>query len=341
MPLLPILRSSWSAGAYRRAYRQREGDDADDHNVQFNPSDLTAVLCDGMFNVYSHMVLGVFNALQTLSSWFEGCACHEHILRHRSGYLSGKALGREIGIPGSDCPMKGKRAAEAAAGAIAVVFRSSGRSCAPSCLHSLRKKGSRITAVVSCNPISSAAAHICNSGSKSSSLSGTSSHGSWQGWAMPMWRLLAEWLPSASKHTMSMMATTQSTCTTRRPLCCCSMGALSGTRSADNSHKHLPHPIHTSFSLTAATFPHPVLASPRHPIPVIPSPPSPYLLHCYLVCLSSLHPAPPPARLPWGRPPATPPARPTPLGLPNRMLRLIPSSRAEAWDVSSSWMFRS
>eukprot|EP00959_Pyramimonas_sp_CCMP1952_P191880 4012135-Pyramimonas_sp.AAC.1 len=55
--------------------------------------------------------------MQNLTAWLEGCPCHECILVHRSSYQQKKAMEREFG-KGRDCPMKGKRAPELAAGAL-------------------------------------------------------------------------------------------------------------------------------------------------------------------------------------------------------------------------------
>ncbi len=119
-PLLEPLRLHWSAEAWSRHYVERDA--AAQEGQQFSPAELTTALNSSLFMAYVNMTLTIFETLDNLSSWLEGCSCHEHLLKARTGYLSRRSLEREIGVPLADCPMKGKRAPECASGFLDRVF---------------------------------------------------------------------------------------------------------------------------------------------------------------------------------------------------------------------------
>ena len=112
-PLIPTLKAKWAAAAYSRGYIEHGADD-----VIFNPAELTEVLEDPVFEAYTTMILILYAHLEDLTAWFEGCPCHEHLLVRTSGHLSRRAVKQEIGVEHSDCPMKGKRAPQLAAGSL-------------------------------------------------------------------------------------------------------------------------------------------------------------------------------------------------------------------------------
>lgn len=119
-PLLPSLRRHWDAEAYAAGFTAR--DRGDDQGVKFAPSELSEALGCSLFNAYLWMVQFIFSSVENLTGWFEGCACHEHLLKSTHARHARRALAREIGVAEADCPMKGKRAPELAAGALDATF---------------------------------------------------------------------------------------------------------------------------------------------------------------------------------------------------------------------------
>ena len=71
-----------------------------------------------MFCSYVFMVDGVQNILLNLERWLENCACHEHLFTTVSSKRQRKKRGQLFGgaVRFVDCPMRGKRAPELAAG---------------------------------------------------------------------------------------------------------------------------------------------------------------------------------------------------------------------------------
>ncbi len=76
--------------------------------------------------VYVDMVLAIYNLVEGLASWLEGCSCHEHFRRLHSRRRANTLLAQELGVDRAlcDCPMKGKRAPELAVGRVRTVFDS-------------------------------------------------------------------------------------------------------------------------------------------------------------------------------------------------------------------------
>jgi hypothetical protein len=113
-PVFEPLKQHWSAPRYISGHAPRDGESG------FDPKAVTDVLTDRLFTCYVDMVLALFNLIETLSRWFEGCSCHEHLLASVSPHRSKAMLAKEFGLDASiaECPMKGKRAPELAVGSL-------------------------------------------------------------------------------------------------------------------------------------------------------------------------------------------------------------------------------
>ena len=126
VPLIGALKKFWNHDKYVEGYQQRAnaGGEADDGvGASFVAADLTRALFSNMFNVYVSMVLSLFNIVENLASWFEGCQCHEQQLQQHGNKIK-RASKKETSESGpyAFCPMKGKRAPELAAGALGETF---------------------------------------------------------------------------------------------------------------------------------------------------------------------------------------------------------------------------
>ena len=122
VPLLVAFEKHWNHDKYLHAYQQRDGANADE-GVRFVAADLSAALGSSMFHAYIQMVMSLFNVVEDLSSWFEGCACHQaQLKRHRGKHMRSSRKEIELCGPYAFCPMKGKRAPELAAGCLNDVF---------------------------------------------------------------------------------------------------------------------------------------------------------------------------------------------------------------------------
>ena len=124
VPLLVAFEKHWNHDKYLHAYHQRDGAGAEaDEGVRFVAADLSAALGSSMFHAYIQMVMSLFNVVEDLSSWFEGCACHQAQLKRQKGKHT-RSSRKEIELcgPYAFCPMKGKRAPELAAGCLNEVF---------------------------------------------------------------------------------------------------------------------------------------------------------------------------------------------------------------------------
>ena len=123
-PLLDALQKYWNHEAFLEGYRQ---EDRNHDNPEEGPgfgflaSDLTAVLCSNQFHVYLEMVMALFNVVENLSSWFEGCACHEQHVKVRNRRAHSRKEGAQLGLQVS-CPMMGKRAPQLASGCLQDTF---------------------------------------------------------------------------------------------------------------------------------------------------------------------------------------------------------------------------
>ena len=90
-----------------------DGQDADgDAGASFDTA-----LANPLFCSYIFMVHGVHSILSSLDGWLENCACHEHLFTQVSRNRQRKKR-RQLfgGSRFADCPMRGKRSAELAAG---------------------------------------------------------------------------------------------------------------------------------------------------------------------------------------------------------------------------------
>lgn len=76
-------------------------------------------LSSPMFCSYLFMVHGLHKILSNLENWLESCACHEHLFQNMSSNRQRKKRRKLFGGGTfADCPMRGKRASELAAGKI-------------------------------------------------------------------------------------------------------------------------------------------------------------------------------------------------------------------------------
>ena len=145
-PLLEALQKYWSSEKYMQNYQQRESaadnHDAEEGHARFAAADLSATLGSGMFHVYLAMVMSLFNVVENLSSWFEGCLCHDWELKKHRGKLARNSQ-KEIAQcgPYAFCPMKGKRAPELAAGCLQTTFDEIVQLRKRSLLESIRQHG--------------------------------------------------------------------------------------------------------------------------------------------------------------------------------------------------------
>ena len=86
-------------------------------SARVQPSQITSLLHDPLFNGYNSAILEIAGSLKKLATWLEGCPCHMPLLsacgrksrKHIKTLLSSK----------SACPASGCRAPEIACGAIA------------------------------------------------------------------------------------------------------------------------------------------------------------------------------------------------------------------------------
>ena len=119
--VLGCLRDSFVAATYKAG---AVADDAEGHDASssFDPVRAEHVLHDDGFLMYLRMTMALHKGVKALTGWFEGCACHSHILRTAKGGVSRKRLASRFRRFG-DCPVKGKRAAELAAGEVSSVCR--------------------------------------------------------------------------------------------------------------------------------------------------------------------------------------------------------------------------
>ena len=78
---IAILRRAWSQAAYGRNGLAALVERKISMGPRFVPADLTAILKSPKFRAYKLLVTKLKLPLRILGSWFEGCACHEGILK--------------------------------------------------------------------------------------------------------------------------------------------------------------------------------------------------------------------------------------------------------------------
>ncbi len=127
LPKMDVLAKYWDGSKFKAGFSERQGEAGNDADAvkRFQPEEVSVILRDPCFKLYMSMVLNIQSVLDNLSAWLEGCPCHYHLLVQRSSHLQRKNLIAEFDIGShADCPMKGKRAPELAAGALAHTFDS-------------------------------------------------------------------------------------------------------------------------------------------------------------------------------------------------------------------------
>jgi len=109
LPHFRLLKRVWNLQDFLIDGKDAEGDVGASFDV---------ALADPMFCSYVFIVDGVQNILLNLERWLENCACHEHLFTTLSSKRQRKKRGQLFGgaVRFVDCPMRGKRAPELAAG---------------------------------------------------------------------------------------------------------------------------------------------------------------------------------------------------------------------------------
>jgi hypothetical protein len=117
-PLIKILEDKWDVKSYIQGFSKDKSDA--DKDRQFSPHDVGRILKDPLFHAYNNFVLAVGTILRRLSSWTEGCPCHEQYIRQIGSWrrrpVSWKAIFPSMLKP--RCLIAGCRAPELAAGEI-------------------------------------------------------------------------------------------------------------------------------------------------------------------------------------------------------------------------------
>ena len=110
IPLFPVLRQAWSQEKFMA-----------DSNIESTvPEAVSAALSNELFCNYIYMVQRLHEVLTHFEAFLESCPCHHHLLKkavRRNKRNARQAFAHEK-IPFAECPMRGKRASELAAGAI-------------------------------------------------------------------------------------------------------------------------------------------------------------------------------------------------------------------------------
>ena len=116
-PLLLPLRKSWDQHKWQNA-RGRIADPEKDSKPanKFDAKTLTNTLHDPFFAACVHLVVKVGSVPQEIASWAEGCICHEPLCIRLSAHRQRNMLRDHYDSSMATCPMRGKRAAELAAG---------------------------------------------------------------------------------------------------------------------------------------------------------------------------------------------------------------------------------
>lgn len=92
-----------------------DGKDADgDVGASFQ-----SALSSPLFCSYLFMVHGLHSIISNFENWLEGCSCHEHLFQNLSSKRQRSKRGKLFGgARFADCPMRGKRSSELAAGRV-------------------------------------------------------------------------------------------------------------------------------------------------------------------------------------------------------------------------------
>ena len=103
----PILQQAWDEAKYLA------GGDTDAATVARG---VTAALASNLFCSYVYMVHSLHGVVASFEKWLESCPCHEHLQSDLKQLRRGER--KRVAAILSDCPMKGKRAPELAAGSL-------------------------------------------------------------------------------------------------------------------------------------------------------------------------------------------------------------------------------
>ena len=93
-PLLLIIRGCWD----EMKFRARDGAEDDDANqrdagsgdIKFCPTEMTRIVRSNFFFAYMQCLMMVHMFTKRLSSWCEGCTCHEHLLLGKRRIMRGR-----------------------------------------------------------------------------------------------------------------------------------------------------------------------------------------------------------------------------------------------------------
>ena len=109
LPLFPILQQAWDEAKYLA------GGDTDAATATVARG-VTAALASNLFCSYVCMVHSLHGVVASFEKWLESCPCHEHLQSDLKKLRRGER--KRVAAILSDCPMKGKRAPELAAGSL-------------------------------------------------------------------------------------------------------------------------------------------------------------------------------------------------------------------------------
>ena len=111
LPIFPALRQAWSLEKF-----------VADSNVESTvPQEVQEALASDLFSEYANMVHTLHDVLTRFEGWLERCPCHEHLQKrtvHRKRKADHAFVLNDKKFSFTECPMRGKRAAELAAGAV-------------------------------------------------------------------------------------------------------------------------------------------------------------------------------------------------------------------------------
>ena len=123
---IAVLRRAWCARAYSGNGEHVVVEKMVADGAQFDPRALTKILRSPLFRGYQHMVVKAKKPVNRLTSWFEGCPCHEKLLivdavetetRRRRGQSVRAALVQD-GLPDGRCPLMSCRISEVVDGKV-------------------------------------------------------------------------------------------------------------------------------------------------------------------------------------------------------------------------------
>ena len=110
LPRFQLVKQVWDLAKFLI-----DGKDADgDVGASFQ-----SALSSPLFCSYLFMVHGLHSIISNFENWLEGCSCHEHLFQNLSSKRQRSKRGKLFGgARFADCPMRGKRSSELAAGRV-------------------------------------------------------------------------------------------------------------------------------------------------------------------------------------------------------------------------------